>query len=62
MIAAMKKWEDEDGVRFLMKIGIKTGQTVLDLSELIRKIQTLNLRNIFTIQTQGRVLLDYDTH
>ena len=26
----MKKWEREEGVKFLKKIGIKTGQTVLD--------------------------------
>ena len=26
----MKKWEREDGVKFLKKIGMKTGQIVLD--------------------------------
>jgi len=30
MIGAMEKWENEDGVRFLMKIGMKSGQTVVD--------------------------------
>jgi precorrin-6B methylase 2 len=27
---AMQKWEREAGVKFLKKIGIKTGQTILD--------------------------------
>ena len=30
MTDAMTKWEREEGIKFLKKIGIKTGQTVLD--------------------------------
>jgi len=87
----MEKWETRDGVEFLKKIGLKSGQTVLDfgcgvghytipaakvvgskgivcagdkeqqaLSELQQKANHLNLKNIRTIKTSGRIQIDLE--
>ncbi len=87
----MEKWETADGVEFLKKIGLKSGQTVLDfgcrvghytipasravgnkgivyavdkeqqvLNELEQKVVHLNLKNIRTINTLGRIEIDLE--
>ena len=87
----MERWEREGGVEFLKKIGLKSGQTVLDfgcraghytipaakvvgskgivyavdkeqqaLSELQQKANHLNLKNIRTIKTSGRIQIDLE--
>ena len=87
----MEQWEQQQGVAFLRKIGIKTGQTVLDfgcrvghytipaakivgsegivyavdkeqqaLNELQQKVTHLNLKNIRTINSSGRIQIDLE--
>ena len=87
----MEQWEQQQGVAFLRKIGIKTGQTVLDfgcrvghytipaakivgsegivyavdkeqqaLNELQQKATHLNLKNIRTINSSGRIQIDLE--
>jgi len=86
------EWETKDGVEFLKKVGLKTGQTVLDfgcrvghytipaaevignngivyavdkeqepLNELQQKAKSHNLGNVKTINTSGRIELDFET-
>ncbi len=88
----MEKWENDDGITFLKKIGVKKGCTVMDfgarvghysipaalavgesgliyavdkqqdsLEELNRKAKHLNLQNIKTLRTDGRISLELIT-
>ena len=87
----MKKWETKNGVAFLKRVGLKSGQTVLDfgcrvghytipaakivgdkgivyavdkeqqaLNELQQKATALNLKNIITINSSGRIQIDLE--
>jgi len=87
----MEKWEAKNGVAFLKKVGLKSGQTVLDfgcrvghytipaanvvgnngivyavdkeqqaLNELEQKAVHLNLKNIKTINSSGRIQIDLE--
>ena len=89
----MEKWEAKNGVAFLKKVGLKSGQTVLDfgcrvghytipaanvvgnngivyavdkeqqaLNELEQKAVYLNLKNIRTINSSGRVQIDLENN
>ena len=89
----MEKWEAKNGVAFLKKVGLKSGQTVLDfgcrvghytipaanvvgnngivyavdkeqqvLNELEQKAVPLNLKNIRTINSSGRVQIDLENN
>jgi ubiquinone/menaquinone biosynthesis C-methylase UbiE len=89
----MEKWETKDGVEFLKKTGLKSGQTVLDfgcgvghytipaakvvgskgivygvdkerqaLNELQKKAIHLNLKNIRTIKTSGRIQINLENN
>jgi len=89
----MEKWEAKNGVAFLKKVGLKSGQTVLDfgcrvghytipaanvvgnngivyavdkeqqvLNELKQKAVPLNLKNIRTINSSGRVQIDLENN
>ena len=87
----MKKWETENGVAFLKKVGLKSAQKVLDfgcrvghytipaakvvgnkgivyavdkerqvLNELEKKAVQLNLKNIRTINSSGRIEINLE--
>lgn len=87
----METWENENGVKFLRKVGLRPGQIVLDfgcrvghytipaakvvgskgivyavdkeqqaLNELQQKAIHLNLKNIRTINTSGRIQIDLE--
>ena len=89
----MEKWEAKNGVAFLKKVGLKSGQIVLDfgcrvghytipaanvvgnngivyavdkeqqaLNELEQKAVHLNLKNIRTINSSGRVQIDLENN
>ena len=87
----IEKWEEQEGVKFLRRIGLQPNQTVLDfgcrvghytlpaakvvgnkgivyavdkeqqaLNELEQKAAHLNLKNIRTINTSGRIQIDLE--
>jgi len=87
----IEKWEEQEGVKFLRRIGLQPNQTVLDfgcrvghytlpaakvvgnkgiiyavdkeqqaLNELQQKATRLNLKNIRTINTSGRIQIDLE--
>ena len=87
----IEKWEEQEGVKFLRRIGLQPNQTVLDfgcrvghytlpaakvvgnkgivyavdkeqqaLNELEQKALHLNLKNIITINTSGRIQIDLE--
>jgi ubiquinone/menaquinone biosynthesis C-methylase UbiE len=91
MTEDMETWENENGVKFLRKVGLRPGQIVLDfgckvghytipaakvvgskgivygldkeqqaLNELQQKAIHLNLKNIRTINTSGRIQIDLE--
>ncbi|MBN2103206.1 class I SAM-dependent methyltransferase [bacterium] len=52
MIDAIIKWEREDGVRFLKRTGIKTGQTVLDFGA---RVGHYSIPAAFAVGPEGQV-------